>query len=222
MESKETVKAIPPYLSYKTLSNFLDSLKIAVPSRIDRSLMRSMSGTLQKQLVASLEYLGLITAGKGTPTESLTKLVHAQGTERQRLLKEILTVSYPFLFKDGFDLERTTSSELQTRFAEAGTTGDTTRKCIAFFLKAAKDAGMKISPHIHKSPGRPPGPSFGPGKLKRKIIPPSDNPIDDQGGQISWEELLISKFPEFDPGWPNDVKSKWFDDFKELMQLKKQ
>lgn len=35
--------------------------------------------------------------------------------------------------------------------------------------------------------------------------------------QPSWAELLISKFPTFDPTWSDDVKTKWFDGFNQLM-----
>jgi len=31
---------------------------------------------------------------------------------------------------------------------------------------------------------------------------------------------LLSKFPTFDPAWPDDVKSKWFNAFDKLMKTK--
>ncbi len=31
-------------------------------------------------------------------------------------------------------------------------------------------------------------------------------------------EMLLSKFPEFDPTWPDEVKLKWFDAFDRLMK----
>jgi hypothetical protein len=34
----------------------------------------------------------------------------------------------------------------------------------------------------------------------------------------SWNELLLAKFPSFDPAWPDEVKTKWFASFNELMQ----
>jgi hypothetical protein len=33
--------------------------------------------------------------------------------------------------------------------------------------------------------------------------------------------MLLSKFPELDPAWPDDVKAKWFDSFKELMSMRR-
>ena len=38
------VKTVSPYVSYKTFKNFLDGLGETLPSRIDRSLMGTMSG----------------------------------------------------------------------------------------------------------------------------------------------------------------------------------
>jgi hypothetical protein len=37
---------------------------------------------------------------------------------------------------------------------------------------------------------------------------------------IGWPQLLLSKFPTFDPAWPDDVKSKWFNAFDKLMKTK--
>lgn len=223
MKGKETTKKlIPPYLPYRTLYNFLDSMKVAVPTRIDRSLMKTMGGGLQSQLMSALEYLSLITPDK-KPTEKLNRLVNSEGPDRQRILKEILTSSYTFLFKEGFDIQRTTLQELQDYFAQAGVTGDTLRKSIAFFMKASKDAGLTLSPHIKKTPGRPRGTT----KEKRKInLEPSfdpNNPTGSQNQNISLEQLLLSKFPSFDPAWPDEVKTKWFEGFNKLMeQFKKE
>lgn len=223
MAEKEGVKKmVPPYLSYKTLRNFIDNMKVAIPARIDRSLMRSMAGGLQSQLIAALGYLNLITPNDGVPTEKLTRLVHSEGAERQRILKEVLMSAYPFLFKEGFPLERTTSLLLQERFSETGVTGSTTRKCIAFFMKAAKDAGIKLPDHIKKTPGRPR--IVGTTKEKRKTNHLRlEDSLSASGEDLSLEKLLLSKFPSFDPAWPDDVKTKWFEGFNKLMeQFKKE
>lgn len=216
-------RPIPPYLPYKTLRNFVDSMKVAIPARIDRSLMRSMAGGLQSQLIAGLGYLNLINTVDGVPTERLTRLVHSEGADRQRVLKEILTAAYPFLFKDGFDLERTTALLLQERFSETGVTGDTMRKCIAFFMRVAKDAGIKLPGHLKKTPGRP---RLSTTREKRKVPSPREtlpnsgfeDPSNPPGEDLSLEKLLLSKFPSFDPAWPDEVKTKWFEGFNRLME----
>ena len=37
--------------------------------------------------------------------------------------------------------------------------------------------------------------------------------------QVSWSQILLSKFPSFNPAWPDDVKIKWFDAFGTLMAM---
>jgi len=228
-EKESPKKLLPPYVPYRTLVNFLDSLKVSLPQRIDRSLppFKSMSGSLQGQLMLALEYLNLIT-DTGEVTAGLANLVQSEGVQREQALKAILTLAYPFLFEDELELERATQRQLDERFTQVGTTGETTRKCVAFFLNAAKGAGLKMSPHFKKVRG----PRTGAAKPRRKeaTIPktkssPSEESKSPQPSQQlegdSWENRLLSKFPTFDPAWPDDVKSKWFDDFKELMALKK-
>ena len=150
---KETEKKLlPPYVPYKTFGNFFESLKaIGIPQRIDRSVMKSMSGGLQGQLMLALEYLSLIT-DTGTPTDKLEHLVHSEGTKRQEVLREILTSSYGFLFTDGLQLDRATASQFRERFEQTGATGDTLRKCMAFFLNSAKAAGIDLSSYLKKVP----------------------------------------------------------------------
>jgi hypothetical protein len=233
MNEKETVKKmLPPYVPYRTLVNFLDSIKVSLPQRIDRSLppFKSMSGSLQGQLMLALEYLKLIT-DTGEVTAGLADLVHSEGTKREQALKTILTYAYSFLFKDGLELERATQRQLDERFAQAGATGDTLRKCVAFFLNAAKGAGIKMSPHFKKVRG----PRTGAAKPRRKEVPipksqmsPAEglkSPHEDKSPQQSvggsWQNIMLSKFPDLDPAWPDEVKGKWFDDFKALMELMK-
>lgn len=60
-------------------------------------------------------------------------------------------------------------------------------------------------------------------KPQEYSIPP--DPRADKGKDNSarradpnWAEQLLAKFPQFDPAWPDDVKSKWFDAFDRLMK----
>ena len=240
-ENDKPKKLAPPYVPYKTFRNFLDSMRIAIPGRIDRSLMSSMSGSLQGQLIAALEYLQLIQSGTGAVSEKLAKLVRADGEERQQLLSDIIKTSYRELFCDGFNLQNATSQQIHEQFGKYGTSGDTTRRCIAFFMNACEDAGVTVSPHFKRSPGPRAGSSVirkrtsNQSKAKNSAVDEidygnsSDDSCDGNDGinankgsrNDSWEIELLSKFPNFDPSWPDDVKAKWFDGFKNLMSLKK-
>jgi hypothetical protein len=53
--------------------------------------------------------------------------------------------------------------------------------------------------------------------------PPRNEPVSIVDGghranTVDWAEMLLSKFPQFDPAWSDDVKLKWFDAFDRLMK----
>jgi hypothetical protein len=56
--------------------------------------------------------------------------------------------SYGFAFDRSFGLETATSNQAQEIFEKTGASGETVRRCIAFFLAAAKDGGITVSPYI--------------------------------------------------------------------------
>lgn len=220
MDDKQEPKNVPPYLPYKTFKNFLDGLKVAMPARIDRSIMGSMSGGAQKLLIAALKYLALTTT-HDAPTEKLTRLVNSEGHEHQKVFRDIITTGYGFLFKDGFELLRSTPRQLDEQFEKTGVSGDTVRKCVAFFIAAAKDADIPLSPHITKAK-RGPRPVNNKPKRPSSVATEVSKAAEEEPGnapaQLGWSQMLLSKFPTFDPAWPPDVQAKWFDSFAKLMQ----
>ena len=144
----------PPYVSYKTFRGFLGGLGEPLPSRIDRSLMSSMSGGTQSHLQQALRATGLV-AEEGVPTERLRKLHRATDDKRQVALREIVRSTYPFLWDSPFDLRATTSQHLDEQFRKnTGATGATVERCINFFKAIAQDAAIELSPHIQKSKRR--------------------------------------------------------------------
>ncbi len=139
---------IPPYISYRTFSNFLTDLRSrGIPSRVDRSVMSHKSGTVQSQLLLALHYLGLVKAS-GHPTQRLSRLVATEGAERKAVVREMIQSSYDFAFDRSFGLETATSNQAQEVFEKTGASGETVRRCIAFFLAAAKEGGIPVSPYI--------------------------------------------------------------------------
>jgi hypothetical protein len=213
---------VPPYVPYRTFRNFVDSLKQGIPSRIDRSVMPSMSGALQGQLTATLKYLELVSDA-GHPTTALTALVNSEGAERTKTLRTVLFAAYPFLFdRAQFDLTAATPRMMQEQFEHAGAGGGTIAKCINFFLAAAKDADITLSPHITNGRNNR-GPRVR--RLARADVQQNQGGMPDGSnsnnvGDLSWSQLLLSKFPSFDPAWPDEVKAKWFDGFHRLMRIK--
>lgn len=154
-EMKDSVqvelKTVAPYVSYKTFRNFLDGIGETMPTRVDRSLMSTMSGATQGQLISALRYLDLSTKND-LPTDRLRELHKAKGPEHKALFRKMIVDGYPFLCGSGFDLKATTIQHLEEQFRnETGASGATVDRCINFFKAAAKDAGLELSPHLAKS-----------------------------------------------------------------------
>lgn len=221
--AKQSALAVPPYLSFKTFSSFIQGLKVGIPTRIDRSVLNTMSGAVQGHLMSALRYLGLVSAHAVT-TEKLASLVNSEGPERERVLSGILKEGYPFLFAEPtFDLQRATTGQLEEAFRKVGASGETIRKCVAFFLAAAKAAGITVSPYIKTS-----GITRAPSNRSRKTtslnnsVDLSPQPDGFLASTVpppaSWAQMLLAKFPSFDPAWSDDVKAKWFESFERLMK----
>jgi hypothetical protein len=145
---------IPPYVAYRTFENFLTYLQArGVPSRIDRSVLSHKSGTVQSQLLLCFQYLDLLTSS-GRPTDKLRGLVSSEGAARKKLQREILKSSYTFIFESGFDLRSATNHQLEELFQQTGASGETVRRCISFFLAAAKSAGIPFSSYLKPHRGK--------------------------------------------------------------------
>jgi Family of unknown function (DUF5343) len=232
-DEQEARQPTPPYIPYKTFKNFLAGLKPGIPSRIDRSVMNTYSGATQSQITQALRYFGMIDAA-GHPTDKLGQMVHSDGAERQKQLKALATTGYPMIFSnDKFDISKATTAQLAEQFAKMAS-GETVRKCINFLLPLLKEAGVTVSPHIKGAPKRTNG------TKTKKPKPAGAAPaapaaattatgVGNAAGTstatatpvMGWKELLLSKFPSFDPGWPDEVKAKWFESFEKLMQSDK-
>jgi hypothetical protein len=155
MEKDLQVKgSAPPYVPYRTLQTFLERFKQGVPNRIGTDLMRSMSGGVRSQLLTSLKSFGLISEA-GVPTDRMKRLCGAEGTERQKILKELIEACYPYLFRDGFQFSTTTMSLLREAIQEhTAANGETVSRCIAFLKDAATEAGIQVSPFLQETKSR--------------------------------------------------------------------
>lgn len=233
MSSPETPSSgVPPYVSYRTFRHFIDGLRTGIPGRIDRSVMGTLSGGVQNQLLAALRYFDLVDE-EGHARDGLARIAISEDTARQQELQKLLMVGYPSLFNSPpFDLSNASMAQFTQKFKEMGASGDTVRKCAAFFLAAAQDAGMQVSQYITNSarvkadqqkasPSRPrrQGNSVARSKNGAASQPSQARDSQVETPLLTWQQLLLSKFPSFDPAWPDEVKAKWFDAFDQLMKM---
>jgi len=224
MVNDKSRKRLPPYVSYRTFRNFIDELQHRMPARIDRSYWGDrLSGSTGTQLVAALRFLGLTDAG-GVPTDRLRQLISAKGSQRTELIREIAFDAFDFVLKGSFELQTATYAQLQEIFHDTfQLTGDVSRKCIKFFVALASDAEIPLSPFIarrmraaHTSAGTKAVAKRTSARTNRGSKIPQY--YEEIPKRISWDGMLLAKFPTFDPSWSDEVKLKWFQAFDELLK----
>jgi hypothetical protein len=216
---------VPPYVPFSTLRNLLDKIAKRPPSRIDDDVMPLTSRVIRLQLSAALRYLDLVSP-EGFPTDKLRKLIRSQGEERKAILREILKQAYAYLFA-GFPLGNCTSDQLEQEFRKQGASGDTLRKCVAFFVSACREADIETSHYIKPFRGTrstiqksAEARSTGAGAAGELNLTTHDlQAFRAKGNSISsLMHLVLLKFPSFNAEWPDEIKSKWFDGLQSLIQ----
>lgn len=219
MKTENITESKPPYVAYKTFSNFIKSLRESgVPGRIDRSVLPGLSGAAQSFLLAALRYLGLIS-NDGTPTAQLKDLVENPQNEKAVLTKAVKE-KYTFLFEGGFNINSSTDALLSEKFKEQGVNGSTIVKAVSFFTSLCESAGIQTSPHLKGKRAANGVSSSTPRKYKKRK--PADEPPvivapSAAAPAKTFQELLLEKFPTFNPSWDPETSKKWFDNFEKLM-----
>jgi hypothetical protein len=160
----------PPYFAFKTLINTITKMEeVGPPNRIDRYFLTGMSGAGQTQFIAGLKSLGLIDE-EGVVQPQFVEIV-TKPAERPALIAQVLRERY----SEAVDLGKSnaTTGELLEIFQQYGVQGDTARKAIAFYLKAAEYAGdIPLSPNFKTPSTRSPG---GGSKRRPKKTPPVED-----------------------------------------------
>lgn len=242
---QERHKAVPPYVPYRTFQTFLEFLQEGeIPARIDRSVWGSrFSGSSGTQLMTALKVLQLVD-DEGHPQPVLEELVFAEGERRRALLKGLLEDYYEPVFR--LDLARATKNQFHEAFRSFGAREGVLTKCEAFFIQAARAAGIQLSPYILA--GRHQGRSKqGAGKSTARGRPSAQNgasqptpqatsePVSDTipppvtaaavaessprlAAKLNVAEMILSKYPDFDPSWTAEVQAKWLDGMTKLYE----
>ncbi len=217
-------RRLPPYVSYRTFQNFLEGLQQqGTPARIDRSYWgERLSGSTGTQLIAALRFLNL-TDADGIPTLRLKQMVAARGAQRGEIIKQVTSECYAFILHGSLDPQSATYAQLEEVFHDNyELAGDVARKCIKFFVGLANDAGIPLSPFVTRKSTTRSSPGTKKTVKKTAVKTNRNSVIPSSGEEIEMrmplDKVLITKFPSFDPTWPDDVKSKWFDAFDQLLK----
>lgn len=165
----------PPYIPWKTLDNYIGSLKgSTVPHTLDGSIKpRGMAGGMWRQLLSALRFLGLTKDGN-VVDDSLESLVASHGTDQwSAAVKEVVLPAYDEIIGN-LPLENATPAQLNKCFSDFGAGGQVLEKCVRFYLHALKLSGVKYSSHLSmREPGSAPK-KTGASKRKPKIAKKED------------------------------------------------
>jgi hypothetical protein len=131
-------------MSWATFESIIDGLAaVGIPDQVDRSVLGSRSGGDQSQFLKAARNFGLVAAD-GIPTDRL-RLYATRPEVRPEILREILGERYADVIALGTGA---TQQQLTDQFRAFGIEGDTVRKAIAFYLSAARQAEIPLSPRF--------------------------------------------------------------------------
>ncbi|CAB3703379.1 hypothetical protein LMG3458_02781 [Achromobacter deleyi] len=169
MNDKSVTK--PPYTSYRSFENLLKEFRDhqVLPGVVDRSVLKKRSGSEQSALIATLKWFGLVDDAS-KPTPLLQELVNADEEEARGITRRMIESSYDFMSDGTVNLNSATTQQMADRFRQYEISGSTLTKSVAFFLGAAKEAGISLSPHVRA----PAAPVSATGKKRSKSSPPID------------------------------------------------
>jgi hypothetical protein len=212
----------PPYASYRSFERFIAVIKSRpLPERVDQSLMPDLNHGTWVALVGTLKSLDLVN-DDGSPTNRLKQFVQADPAKQKSILASMLKDAFPYLWNGSFDLEQATSEQLAERIRNRGAvSGATLQKAVRFLVRAASDAGLTLSPLLFKRAGaRANGPIRRPKRAPKARARNDDRQLSPLGTRASADPIvhLMNKFPTFDPAWSNELKTKWFEGFGDLMR----
>ena len=192
MPKNEERQPLPPYIPFKTFQGFVQKMKdTVIPERVDSTLLRSYSGSMGRQLVAALRFLGMVD-GNNYTTEKLKAVVEVYGTaEWNERFGQLFAEAYGELIGD-LNLDVATYGQLADRFKAWGADGQVLQKCIGFYLAGTRNIGWTISPHII-SKERPRAERGGRGRMAKRGS--ARNDVNEEIGSLSLSGSIRFSFP---------------------------
>jgi hypothetical protein len=134
------------YLSFKTFLGAIEALEHGIPKQIDRSIWRSQSGVIQSQIMMAFRFLGFVNEDD-VPTPALQRFVDNK-ERRPEMMGALLRHSYRSIVDR--DLTKMSPKMLNDAMDEYNVSGDTKRKAVAFFLRAAQFADIPMHPLLSR------------------------------------------------------------------------
>ena len=136
-----------PYVSYETLTNFVDKKLGAgniVPPRIDRGFLDNYAGSVQPLIHQALRGMGLIDDER--VTQPALRLAATGVAERKQVFGDWARAFYAEQIE--LAQQGATAQMLHESFTRRGYTGSTMRKAVVFYLALSTDVGLPTSPHF--------------------------------------------------------------------------
>lgn len=145
---------VAPYAPWPTVRAVLRRLRAAgaLPDVLHRKDLDGLfASTVLKQTLAAFRFMGLIDEAH-RPTQRMRDLVAAHSTPGwSSALADVLRRSFPEIV--GLDLVRATREQLDAEFRAYGDLSEPVRKkCVRFFLAAAREAGIPLSAELAGPP----------------------------------------------------------------------
>jgi len=142
------------YVPFLTFLAAIDALaRRPDHDRFDTSVWPNYSTATQAQLLGSFRFLGLVDEA-GKPTSALKMLVRDK-TNRKTTMRKILEASYSRIVN--LDLTQISPRQFDDAMRQYGMKGETHKKVVSFFLRAARYSELPLSPLLLRKTreGRP-------------------------------------------------------------------
>lgn len=200
--------ARPPYIAFITFMRFLQRMAESadeLPGRIDASVLKSMSGGGQSQLLLTLRFFELVAGEDDSSTELLSQVARMDEND----LRSWLSGEIENRYASAMELSRRkgTSKQLGEHFeTEFGYRGSTRDKAIRFFLQAAQFADISVSSYFsvpRASPARSPRRTSR-GRDEAEEMPAVTAPRLDPAIQA-----LMVKLPRSGDSWDISDRERW-------------
>jgi hypothetical protein len=131
-----------PYLPFLSFKGAIEALEQGVPKKLDRTIWRTQSGIMQTQILMAFRFFEMVDE-EDRPTGLLHLLV-GDKESRPEALRTMIQSSYANLLKH--DLTKMSPKMVEDEMEQYNVTGETKRKAVTFFLKAAKFADIPMHP----------------------------------------------------------------------------